>query len=131
MKLTHLSNDTEPRRALRTHRPGAVLTATDGGEHVSFSIPAGLSVWRVFVASYPWPAALYQGPCPPAVGTALLVIPPVLRPCQRGARKGWTGQSGTPAPLSPISFIPHQLKEREQCPEKRRTCRGHGHRGGR
>jgi len=75
--------DAEPGRALRaTFRPGA-----------AFSTPAGLSVWRVLVAAHPWPAALYQGPCPPAAGTALLLTRLSFVPCQRGARKGWTGQT--------------------------------------
>ena len=30
--------------------------------------------------------------------------PPVLRPCQRGAKNGWTGQTGTPAPLAASSL---------------------------
>ncbi len=33
---------------------------------------AGLSAWWAFVAAYPRPAASYQGPSPPAAGTALL-----------------------------------------------------------
>jgi len=78
MSVTGRGGDTEPGRALRAPTtPGAVLAATDGGERVCFSSPAGLSVWRVLVAAYPWPAALYRGPCPPAVGTALL---PTRRP---------------------------------------------------
>ncbi len=67
--------DAEPGRALRaTFRPGAVFAADrPAARVVAFSTPAGLSVWRVLVAAYPWPAALYQGPCPPAAATALLL----------------------------------------------------------
>ena len=107
MKLTHLSNDTEPRRALRTHRPGAVLTATDGGEHVSFSIPAGLSVWRMFVASYPWPAALLPGAMPAYGGYCVPAHPPVLRSLPVG------GEERLDRPIRDTStVVTHQFSSR-------------------
>ncbi len=75
MNITAHGDHAEPDRDAARHPPARRCTRRHqtGGESVAFSIPAGLSVWRVLVASYPWSAALYQGPCPPAAGTALLV----------------------------------------------------------
>ena len=73
MSATGRGGATEPGRALRAPTtPGAVLAATDGGERVCFSSPLGSQCGGCSSLRTPGPLPLYRGPCPPAVGTALL-----------------------------------------------------------
>ncbi len=94
MTAGQTDTDAEPGRALRAFL-GLVLCSppTEGGEGVAFSTPAGLSVWRVLVASYPWPAALHRGHARlrRVLRSSSSAGPSAL---PAGARKGWSGQSG-------------------------------------
>jgi len=72
MSATGRGGDTEPGRALRAPT-GPVLSLPPPTAASVFPSPPR---WALSVAGarrcVPRPAALYRGPCPPAVGTALL-----------------------------------------------------------